>query len=170
MAKDKGKGTAIADLNRLTVPKGTWFKCDVELWHSTCYLFVGPMDLMCASLAGMKGTNPPPEMDKEMLEFAKKWVGDHSDLYDDGYTFGYNTSSFIRLPNLCVGELSDLVILVHECLHAAAGILGAVGVKEVDGEEALAYTQKFLFTNLMEQALKSRGGVVSAKAGRAMER
>ncbi|MBQ3807801.1 MAG: hypothetical protein II840_07580 [Kiritimatiellae bacterium] len=169
MAKDNGKVKAITDLDRLTVPKGTWFKCDVKLWHSTCYLFVGTMDMLHASLTGAKKVSPPPKMDEAALEFAKKCVSNHLDARTDGDAFGDGTYAFIRLSNLCIGELGDMATLVHECLHAAAGILGAVGVKEVNGEEALAYTQEFLFKHFMEKALELRG-LASAKAGRAMER
>lgn len=162
-AKEESRADApkvVTDPELLRVPQGTWLECDVKLWQCKCHLFVGPMDMLSDSLARTRdeasamNADPRPEMPDEALKFAKRWVENHIGERTDGDAFGDGVHCFIRLSGLCVGELDDMAILMHECLHAASGILRDTGVND---EEALAYTQEFLFKEFMGQAMESRG-------------
>lgn len=66
-------------------------------------------------------------------------------------------AAFIRLSKFIIGNLDDLAILMHECLHVANAILIEVGVMGDDNKEVLAYTQEFIFKNLMVLIMTAQG-------------
>lgn len=142
----------------LTVPSGSWFVCDVSLWQCKCYLFVGTTLEMMSSVAEENPPNPiVRSLSKDCREFVWDWLNRHKDFPSGGDAFGKDTICFIRLDEFVIGHLEEDALFMHECLHAANGILRAIGLQGDGNCEGLAYTQEFIYLNFMKQMMSAKG-------------
>ena len=137
----------------------SWSQWETDVYHAKVMLFVGDRDRMCeTAFDGL--TMAPSPMSAEMAkDFASR-------LKD---TFGKPISSVcgeclsvvndagdrlwvVRLDEF-KGSVEDIVVLSHECLHAAISILGHCGVQEDPPFEALCYLHEAIFKKFTIEAL-----------------
>lgn len=147
------KRNIVSDTERLKVPHGLWFFCDIPLWYHRCFLFIGTKEEMYDSFE--KGTYIN-NLTRSEVEYARKWLERHLGQNKED-AFGINNTSFIRLSDFTIGKIDDIAFLEHECLHVANAILCEIGVQGDDNREVLAYTQEFIFKDLMVKVMKQLG-------------
>lgn len=121
----------------------------VDLWCQQVFLFIGYRDEMADDYERYF-VGRAAEMG-----VIENWLRRHpsADAHTDGDTFGEAGIVFIRVRPFTLGDLDDIAILSHECLHAANGILRDVGVMGDDNVEVLAYTQEYIFKGLMRKLM-----------------
>ena len=133
------------------VGKG-WVELPVDLWGSCVNLFIGTRDEMSDDVE-LYFCGRDAE-----IAVADNWLRRHpsGDKHTDGDTFGDSGLVFIRVNTFFLGDLDDLAILSHECLHAANSILRHIGVMGDDNVEVLAYTQEFIFKGLLKKIMSDK--------------
>lgn len=134
--------------------KDTWFFLDVPIFHSRVFLYVGDDNGMmrtAESYIAELGHD-----DARMLgEYVKGELQKRTDEdYDtDGLSFGFNGNAFIRVSRLRTGNLDDLLLLNHECLHAANAILRHIELREDSNIEGLCYTHEYIVGGFLKQTM-----------------
>ena len=133
------------------VSKG-WIELPVDLWGQHVFLFIGYRDEMAEDYERYFLGRA---LERSVVE---DWLRRHpaNDNHTDGDTFGDSGIIFIRKDGFHLGDLDDIAILAHECLHAANGILRDVGVMGDDNVEVLAYTQEYIFKGLMKKLMSGK--------------
>ena len=133
------------------VSKG-WIELPVDLWGQHVFLFIGYRDEMAEDYERYFLGRA---LERSVVE---DWLRRHpaNDNHTDGDTFGDSGIIFIRKDGFHLGDLDDIAILSHECLHAANGILRDVGVMGDDNVEVLAYTQEYIFKGLMKKLVSGK--------------
>lgn len=129
-----------------------WIELPVDFWGQQVFLFIGYRDEMKEDYGRYFCGR---DAETNVIE---DWLRRHpaNDNHTDGDTFGDSGMIFIRKDRFHLGNLDDLAILSHECLHAANGILRDVGVMGDDNVEVLAYTQEFIFKGLMKEIMSGK--------------
>lgn len=101
-----------------------WIELPVDFWGQQVFLFIGYRDEMAEDYERYFLGRA---LERNVVE---NWLSRHpsNDSHTDGDTFGDSGMIFIRKDRFHLGNLDDIAILSHECLHAANGILRDVGV------------------------------------------
>jgi hypothetical protein len=134
-----------------------WFHIDVALWQHTVHVFIGTrremVEQMPAALAAYGYSSDQTK--KVCDDFGKNCPDFLSKPENGGDSLGSDSSNdvFVRLNSFSY-EVSDLLMAMHECLHAANGILVNVGLVDNGNKEGLAYTQEFLYGSFLRQYIE----------------
>ena len=129
-----------------------WFHVPVSLWHSAVHIYIGDrrsmMQTMPDALAayGYNFDTYRRECDA-FVENNPNFLNKEDNAGDTRSGF---TDVFIRLAGMTY-EVTDLGVLLHECLHAANIILRNVNLLGDTNVEGLAYTQEYIYTRFLRQ-------------------
>lgn len=130
-----------------------WFYVPVDIFHVKVFLFVGSLMEMGLSVkSGLEQFNLPDY--DEIVKFVRGHVEanlQNDDGSNNGDAFGDGGIAFIRLNKMEVGNIDDVLLLVHESLHVASAILDYVGIEEGKNKECLCYTHEYVLSRLMSQ-------------------
>lgn len=148
------------------VPKslsGTWGIVRIPLWHSNVIYFIGDRTYMQKkaheSIGMLCGdSNNEKEWVERCADFVYNWIQNKgTDSSCDGDAFGFEGNCFIRITDFILGNVDDIAVLSHECLHVANAILNEVGLREDVNIEGLCYTHEHIFSSILKQLLESAG-------------
>lgn len=130
-----------------------WFYVPVDIFHVKVFLFVGSLMEMGLSVkSGLEPFNLPDYDD--IVKFVRGHVEaniQNDDGSNNGDAFGDGGIAFIRLNKMELGNLDDVLLLMHESLHVASAILDYVGIEEGKNKECLCYTHEYVLRKLMSQ-------------------
>lgn len=137
----------------------SWAQWSTDIYHARVMLFIGGREKMCdTAFDGLVGVDDPMSVEnaKDFAfrlndAFGKPMSGICGEclsvINDDG-----DRLWVIRLDEF-KGAVEDIVVLSHECLHAAISILGHCGVQEDSPFEALCYLHEAIFKKFIIDAL-----------------
>ena len=135
-----------------------WYKCDMSIWPADVYLYVGDWDNLKPS------ARERFKDDSKVLGAIEKWERRNVELGECGM-FSSAGLYFIRMDKFCPCVIYDLVLLMHETLHATQRMLDDIGVEQdPSGSEVLAYTHGHLFLQLFKALTRSKDAKQGAKA------
>jgi hypothetical protein len=138
-----------------------WFYVPVDLFHMKVFCYVG--NLMEMGLSVKQGLEEFKLPDyEEIVKYVRNHVEANlheDDGSNDGDAFGDKGIAFIRVNKMDVGDLNDMLLLTHESLHVAKGIMDYVGIEEGDNIECLCYTQEYILRNLISK-MSEVGGTI----------
>lgn len=127
----------------------------VDVWGAPVFLVIGPNE-QCTEIV-LKAL----PKDYEHANFLKKKFADEvNPLMKNARSCGLqfcddSGNIFMWMPSLDVNRVSNMSILVHECLHAANAILRNVGVVDYqESKEALAHTQQIIFHEFLKMMIE----------------
>lgn len=131
-----------------------WAFVDIPLFHARVFLFVGSMSDMRQTARSCIRDFEQSDSD-DVAMFIENYCDSHCDcLHTNGDAFGQEGTAFIRVSSLSLNVLDDVLVLNHECLHAALGILDWVGIESKGEHETLCYTHEFIFGRAMKEFSK----------------
>ena len=145
--------------------KGTWGIVRCGLWQSEVVFFIGSRKEMAHDArlvlesfldtdASCQGLSHKWAIDA--AEYISVWVSQNGDDSNtNGDAFGYIGTSFIRLDDFILGNVDDVAVLSHECLHVANAILRNVGLREDENIEGLCYTHEYIFSRILKRLVYS---------------
>lgn len=141
-----------ANGKNLTI-ENQWFFMDVPIFCSRVFCFVGTREKMketaYAWIAGY-GQEDAADCAKCVEEYVDR---NGPENCETGDAFGQNGTMYIRLNTMYLGALQDVLVLNHECLHAANAILCNIGLEDGPDIEGLCYTHQFIFGELMKEMM-----------------
>lgn len=127
-----------------------WFFLDVEIFHSRVFVFVGTRKDMAKTAEATIRDKFHQHDAKKLANFVRhKFEGRWGQHCTNGDSFGFLGNVFIRLDSMTTGNIFDILIFNHECLHAANQILRYIELREDDNIEGLCYTHEYIFGKLM---------------------
>lgn len=135
-----------------------WYHINVGLWQHDVHVFIGSRQDMVKTMPDAL-TDYGYNFDR-MKKVCDGFREDHprflSEPDNGGDSLGSPSSNdvFVRI-NTFSYDVRDLLIAMHECLHAANGILLNVGLIDNGNKEGLAYTQEFIYGSFLRQYIKS---------------
>lgn len=136
---------------KVTDTAAGWYKVEVQLWHSTVWLFVGKIEELI--LSGRKLFKDNPEMLNAVEGFKNGRTDAFAAVRPCGGDFIFRMESY----RPCI--IQDMLCLDHECLHVAQMMLSNVGAEvNPKGSETLAYTHEYIFGHMMSEILKGVSG------------
>ena len=134
-----------------------WFMVDVAIFNSRVFCFVGTRKSMRdTAYAGISALGQVDAADRAKFveEYAER---NGPEFFETGDTFGEGGNAYIRISKMYVGALDDILVLSHECLHSAIGILRNAGIEEGGEQEVLCYTHQYILGEFMKQMLMYTG-------------
>lgn len=95
-----------------------------------------------------------PCSNRQYVKYVEKITGEECEEPDGGGACVSTTHDVIIGAKVWDGDVQDIALLSHECLHAAIGILAARDIGQCsETEEVLCYLQG----GLLQQCLKALG-------------
>lgn len=136
--------------------KKRWFSYEANVYRARVLMFVGSRKEMCDSIYDFmvgKEFGMKPEDAKSFASVAKEHFGNERDEFD-GECLSISCGELGKIWIVRMDDFEQtidrIVVLSHECLHAALSILGDCGISENPPFEALCYLHESIFMKLLK--------------------
>ena len=147
MKKKIGGETYTVRKAKVTDTAAGWYKVEVQLWHSTVWLFVGKIEELILSGRKLFKDNP------QMLNAVEGFKNGRTDAFAAVRPCGGDFILRMESYRPCI--IQDMLCPDHECLHVAQMMLSNIGAEvNPKGSETLAYTHEYIFGHMMSEILK----------------
>lgn len=130
-----------------------WYHIDVALWHYIVHVYIGSRQMMISTMQCencVTDDGRTYDMESVCKSFCDKYSDYFSSEPKSGESKDVGNHVFVRLDNFSF-DINDILIAMHECLHAANIVLRGVNLIGDGNVEGLAYTQEYIYGEFMRQ-------------------